>query len=92
MNATAITSAGSDVDLPSHLRRPRLKRPAASEYLAARWGIEIKPATLAKMVTCGGGPKYQKDGAIPLYPTVELDAWAERRLGPLRSSSSDKPK
>jgi len=40
-------------------------------------------------VTTGGGPRYYKATRSPLYPTDELDAWAQRHLGPLRSSSSD---
>jgi len=77
------------MDLPSHLRAPRLRRPEASEYLELVHGIVRKPATLAKLASVGGGPAFQKCGQSPLYPRTELDAWAERLLGPLRASTSD---
>lgn len=74
--------------LPPALRKPRLRRWEASEYLKLAHGIEIAPATLAKWASVGGGPLYQKVNRTPLYPTSELDAWATGKLGaPVRSSS-----
>lgn len=75
--------------LPPNLRKPRLRRAEASDYLRLAHGIEIKPSTLAKYATVGGGPSYNKCGASPLYPTDELDRWAAERLGTLRASTSD---
>ena len=75
--------------LPSHLRKPRLRRWEAAEYLELAHGIKIAPATLAKWVTTGGGPAFQAVNRTPLYPTVELDRWATEKLGGLRSSSSE---
>lgn len=66
-----------------------LRRTEASAYLREMYGIGCAPATLAKMVTMGGGPRYYKVSRSPLYPMDELDAWAQRQLGPLRSSSAD---
>ncbi len=76
-------------DLPRHLDRPRLRRKEASQYLDWKFGINIAPATLAKMASVGGGPRYHKFGRVPLYPLSELNDWAEQRLGRLLSSSSD---
>jgi hypothetical protein len=53
-------------------------------------GLEVAPATLAKYAWEGGGPLFQKVGRVPLYPVEELDAWALKRLGRLRRSTSDK--
>lgn len=74
--------------LPSHLRKPRLRRPEASEYLELAHGLTIAPATLAKLVSVGGGPGFQKAGRSPLYPKDELDRWAVERLGKILRNSS----
>lgn len=70
-------------------KKRNLRRKEASDYLREAYGIPCAPATLAKMVSIGGGPRYHKVNRSPLYPVSELDAWAQRRLGLLRSSSSD---
>jgi hypothetical protein len=75
--------------LPPALRKPRLRRWEACEYLEIAHGITIAAATLAKMVTTGGGPMFQKSMRTPLYPRDELDRWATERLGKLRGSSSE---
>lgn len=75
--------------LPSHLRKPRLRRWEASEYLRLVHGIEVAPATLAKWVTVGGGPAYEKVNRTPLYATTGLDRWASEKLtAPVRNSSA----
>ena len=75
--------------LPPALRKPRLRRWEASDYLKLVHGIEVAPATLAKWASIGGGPSYQKSLRTPLYPVGELDRWAADRLGTLMRSSSD---
>ncbi len=75
--------------LPSALRKPRLRRWEASDYLRIAHGITIAPATLAKMASVGGGPAYNKANRTPLYPVEELDRWAAARLGNLVHSTSD---
>lgn len=70
-------------------RKQILRRDEASDYLLNVYGIQRAPATLAKLVTTGGGPRYYKVNRSPLYPVAELDAWARKQLGPLHSSSSD---
>lgn len=81
--------ATPELCLPPALRKPRLRRWEASEYLEMVHGISYAPATLAKMASIGGGPIYQKANNTPLYAREELDAWALARLGKPRRSTSD---
>jgi len=75
---------------PIALWPKRLRRSEAARYLRDVHGIPVQPATLAKWhcLRSDGPPAYHA-GRVPLYPLDELDAWAIRRLGPLRSSTSD---
>lgn len=82
--------ATAELCLPSALRKPRLRRWEAADYLRLAHGIEVAPATLAKWATVGGGPAYQKANRTPLYPTTELDRWAMERLGTLLRHTSDR--
>jgi len=75
--------------LPVALRKPRLRRTEASEYLLLVHGLTIAPATLAKYASVGGGPAFNKSMRTPLYPKDELDRWAEERLGKLVHSTSE---
>jgi hypothetical protein len=87
MNDTAMPAA-AEVTLPPYLRKPRLRRWEAAEYLKLVHGIEVAPATLAKWVTVGGGPEFQKVNRTPLYPVASLDAWATEKLtAPVRVRS-----
>jgi hypothetical protein len=52
-------------------------------------GFPIAPATLASMVTRGGGPPYQLFGRTPIYRWGNSLAWARSRLTAPRSSSSE---
>jgi hypothetical protein len=79
----------SSAALPPHLRKPRLRRAEASEYLLQVHGLPVAVSTLAKYATIGGGPEFQKAGITPLYPTEVLDAWASVRLGKLVRSTSE---
>ena len=69
---------------------PNLRRRDASRYLHEVYGIVVQPSTLAKWhcLRSDGPPAYHA-GRTPLYPRVQLDAWAIRRLGPLRHSTSE---
>jgi len=70
---------------------PRLRRAEAARYLREQHGIPVSPATLAKWFCLrSDGPPAYVAGRVPLYPRDALDAWAEQRLGPLRTSTSDK--
>ena len=80
MNATPIVT-----NWPINLRRQD-----AARYLREVHGIPVQPATLSKWFCVrSDGPPAFKAGRIPLYPRDALDAWATKRLGPLRSSTSD---
>jgi hypothetical protein len=84
-----VVPATPELCLPPHLRKPRLRRWEASEYLDVVYGITVAPATLAKLACVGGGPRFNKAVRTPLYPREELDAWAAERLGKLKRSTSD---
>ena len=73
--------------LPAHLRKPRLRRVEAAQYLELVFGLIIAPATLAKKASLGGGPSFQKALGSPLYLTTELDRWALEKLGALRATT-----
>jgi hypothetical protein len=86
MQADSVTAKDP---LPGRLRKPRLRRWEASEYLEIAHGIRVAPATLAKLASVGGGPAFQRIGRTPLYPREELDRWALQRLGRLIHSTSE---
>ncbi len=77
------------VPLPPSLRKPRLRRWEASEYLELVHGLRFAPATLAKYASVGGGPSFHKVNATPLYPVASLDDWAAAKLGDLVRSTSE---
>jgi hypothetical protein len=60
-----------------------------SEYLLEVWGIQLTPSTLAKLRCTGGAVPYQLDGRFPVTTPAQADAWASKRLGPERRSTSD---
>lgn len=82
--------------LPPALRKPRLRRWEAAEYLRLIHGIEVSDKTLAKWACKGGkwaghlgGPPFQYINRTPVYPTDALDAWAIEKLGtPMQSTSN----
>lgn len=67
----------------------RLRRDEAAIYLKEHWGIDRTPSTLAKYVSVGGGPKFERAGRIPLYRKEFLDDWAQSLLSPPVRSSSE---
>jgi hypothetical protein len=68
-----------------------LSRGEAANYLNKKFKSGTR-ATLAKFATVGGGPKFRKFGRITLYTKEWLDDWAEARIGPPQSSTSDTTK
>lgn len=65
---------------------PLLTRAEASEYLK-RFGIRMKPATLARLWSTGGnGPPCRHIRGKPFYPQDVLRAWAESQDTGLRAS------
>jgi hypothetical protein len=70
---------------------PKLRGADAARYLRDVHGLPVQPSTLAKWYSQeSSGPPAHLAGPVPLYPRDALDAWAIRRLGPLRTSTSDK--
>ena len=66
----------------------KLTRNALASALTAA-GFPIKMATLATKATRGGGPPFQRFGSRPLYRWGDALRWAESRLGPTISSTSE---
>ncbi len=60
---------------------PFLTRKEAAQVLRA-CGLPIAAATLAALVTRGGGPAFLKFGQRALYRRSDLVAWAHARLNP----------
>lgn len=65
-----------------------LTRAEAADFLTRR-GLRISKNTLQKMATVGGGPVYQIFGNRALYRPEALVQWAEAKLTPPRSSTSE---
>lgn len=61
-------------------KKPLRTRASAVDYLRENWGINRSTATLAKLASVGGGPKFRKAGRTPLYSEPDLDAWAASLL------------
>jgi hypothetical protein len=80
LQSSDIGGPDSHVELPPHLRKPRLRRSETSEYLRLVYGIQVAPATLAKWACYGEGPVMDYVNRTPLYPVTALDAWAHHKL------------
>ena len=65
-----------------------LTRDQAAAALTAA-GFPVKAKTLATKATRGGGPPYQSFGARVLYRWGDALAWAEARLSPRITSTSE---
>jgi hypothetical protein len=67
-----------------------LRRADAAKYVRERWGVPCAARTLAKIACISSdGPEMHYAGRIPLYTTESLDAWALKKIGPPRRSTSD---
>jgi hypothetical protein len=65
-----------------------LRRAQAAAYVRSKFGFPCSKQWLAKLAVTGGGPVYRKAGRTPIYSPVDLDAWAESRIGEARRSTS----
>jgi hypothetical protein len=65
-----------------------LTRKGAAEALNAA-GFPVAEKTLATKATRGGGPPYRRFGARPLYRWADALAWAQAKLGPTVTSTSE---
>ena len=52
-------------------------------------GFPTSPATLATKATRGGGPPFRRFGPRALYKWGDALRWAQSRLGPLISTTSE---
>ena len=67
-------------DAPAPFRTQLLTRAEASAALAL-FGIQMKPATLARAWSTGrGGPPCQHIRGKPWYPRDRLEAWARSQI------------
>ena len=66
-----------------------LRRAEAANYVSKRYGFPCSRQWLAKLAVIGGGPLFRKAGRFPIYKPADLDTWAQSRIGPARSSTSD---
>ena len=65
-----------------------LTRDAVAAALTAA-GFPVRSKTLATKATRGGGPPFRRFGVKPLYRWGDALAWAQSRLGPVVSSTSE---
>jgi hypothetical protein len=65
-----------------------LRRRAVADALTAA-GFQTTEKTLATKATRGGGPPYRLFGRIPLYRWGDALMWAESRLSPPRTTTSE---
>jgi len=83
MSGEAAAGPRRDETLPARLRKPRLRRTEAAEYLELAHGIKIAPATLAKWACVGRGPPFGKLYGSPFYEPAAIDAWVAAELAPV---------
>lgn len=78
-----------DTEVPDQQSTQRyLRRADAANYVRMTWGFPCSAKWLAKLAVVGGGPTYRKAGRFPIYTSVDLDTWAEARIGTPRRSTS----
>jgi hypothetical protein len=65
-----------------------LRRKDSAEALTES-GYPTAEATLATLACRGGGPKWRRYGRYPLYRWSDLLGWAQGRLSPLVTSTSE---
>jgi hypothetical protein len=67
-----------------------LRRTEAAKYVTETYGFPCSPKTLAKLACVSSeGPAFRLAGRFPLYPVSGLDAWAQKKIGPLIRSTSE---
>jgi hypothetical protein len=66
------------------------RRREAAKYVTDKYNVPCSPKTLAKLACVSSeGPPFRLAGRFPLYPVSGLDAWAQKRIGPLVRSTSE---
>ena len=67
-----------------------LRRNEAAKYVIENYNVPCSPKTLAKLACVSSeGPPFRLAGRFPLYPVSGLDAWAQKKFGPLVTSTSE---
>ena len=67
-----------------------LRRVEAAKYVVETYNVPCSPKTLAKLACVSSeGPPFRLAGRYPLYPIAGLDAWAQKKIGPLIHSTSE---
>jgi hypothetical protein len=67
-----------------------LRRDEAATYVIETYNLPCSPKTLAKLACVSSeGPPFRLAGRFPLYPVSGLDAWAQKKIGPLVRSTSE---
>jgi hypothetical protein len=68
-----------------------LRRTQAARYVVDNYNVPCSPKTLAKLACCvsSDGPPFRLAGRFPLYPVSGLDAWVQKKIGPLVRSTSE---
>jgi hypothetical protein len=67
-----------------------LRRNQAAKYVVENYNVPCSPKTLAKLACVSSdGPPFRLAGRFPLYPVSGLDAWAQKKIGPLVRSTSE---
>jgi hypothetical protein len=67
---------------------PLLDTEAAAKALA-NLGVSRSPKTLRKLRCVGGGPRFRRLGAKPVYRRSDLEAWIEGRLSEPAASNAE---
>ena len=77
-------------DGPQSKPERHLRRNQAAKYVTETYNIPCSPKTLAKIACVGSdGPPFRLAGRFPLYPISGLDAWAQKKIGPLVHSTTE---
>ena len=67
-----------------------LRRNEAAKYVVETYNVPCSPKTLAELACVSSdGPPFRLAGRFPLYPVSGLDAWAQKKIGPLVRSTSE---
>ncbi|GFZ86667.1 hypothetical protein GCM10011497_14920 [Elstera cyanobacteriorum] len=69
-----------------------LRRADASKLLLDKFGLQVAPATLAKLAVTGDGPPYHLWQNRAVYDRSDLCQWAIGKLGPKLNSTADRKK
>ena len=68
-----------NLGIPPYLQRTSLNRWEAWEYLAWKHDILMMPSKLEELADEGLGPWRFIIGETPMYPTAQLDRWAQQQ-------------